>query len=281
MKKHPGVRTILYCFITIVLVATSVFVGRRISLAQGGGGSEPDGNTAQVDLSTTKSHEPSSANEGGTVPSEENLNPVKEGESKEKLTEMTIHANGEIFPSEPQSIMPGTELSNPIKVLESLALPNSPDATFPKHWFGVLAAAFAPSDSSISYVYGGAGCTHATTAGDWRAAVNLPDGAVAKYIYIQYNNPNASAGTSTGWLTRYSFLGNREDIAFVNSRPGSTATGYLYDLSAEITGINVIDNWNYVYGFVWNGSTTQYLCSMQVGFYPPPYYLVNLPVVIK
>ena len=281
MKKHPGVRTIFYCFITVVLVATSVFVGRRISLAQSGGGSEPEANTSQEEFLPSKSHEPSSANENGTVPSEENLNPVTGGVSIEKLAEVTINANGEIIPSEPQNIMPGTELSNPIKVLESLASPNSPDATFPTHWFGVLAAAFSPSNSSISYIYGGAGCTHATTTGDWRAAVNLPDGAIAKYIYIQYNNPNTSAGVSTGWLTRYSFLGNRDDISFVNSRPGSAATGYLYDLSAEITALNTIDNMNYVYGFVWNGSTTQYLCSMQVGFIPPPYYIANLPIVNK
>jgi len=281
MKKQQIMKAIFYILIVTMLVATSVFTGWRISLAQGGDGSEPDGNAAQVDESTVKGQESSSVDLSGSMLSEEKTNPITEDDSKGPLNVLTVNADGEATLSEPQNVMPGTELSNPTKVRESLTAPDSPDAPWPEHWFGVLAAAFSPSSSSTTYNYGYVGCIHATLSGQWRAAVNLPDGAIAKYIYIQYYNPDNLAGSAASWFTRYKYDGTMNDIVSVTTNPGSTGTGYRYKLSTEITTNNVIDNVVYVYAFIWNGSTTQYFCSMQVGFYPPAHYLENLPTVIK
>jgi hypothetical protein len=271
---------IVYVLIILVLVAGFSFAGWKYSLAQGVESSEPDGRIIGNDTAITKEKAPSSATTNITQPSEGNAILGSNNETGEKLMVMNISADGQATLSEqPESIL-GSDPTKLRSVLPSPAELNIPQALFPSHWFGVLAAAFSPSDSAITYNYGGVGCVHALVAGQWRAAVNLPDGAVAKYIYFQFYNPNNTVGSSTLWLTRYRWDGAYNDLISAVSLPGSSGTGYRYVSSPEITTNNVIDNFNYVYGFVWSGSTTQYFCSTQVGYYPPG-SSASLPFITK
>jgi hypothetical protein len=61
--------------------------------------------------------------------------------------------------------------------------------------------------------------------------------------------------------------------------PGSTRTGYNYSY-AFISPELIVDNWNNSYALVWDGSTTQELCYMQVGFTVSS-YAVALPMIKK
>jgi hypothetical protein len=155
------------------------------------------------------------------------------------------------------------------------------DSVWPNLWYTVMGAVFVPSDSDITYSYGSAGCIHPTSIGYWRASVNLPDGAVIKYIYINYYNSDpGSSSFSTAYLTRFKNDGTVEDLAGVSSRPGTvTGIGYFFDLSTEVTF--TVNNLSYGYAFTWTGGITQKLCSIQVGYYPPPLYITNLPFITK
>jgi hypothetical protein len=162
--------------------------------------------------------------------------------------------------------------------VEELAPTTSP---WPTHWYTVVGSAFTPSNSTIAYTYGSNGCIKPSTAGQWRASVNLPDGSVIKYIYINYYNGDAaSTATSTAWLTRYIFTGVTSDLVNVTSHAGTTTgTGYYFDLSPELTSI--VDNLSSGYMFVWSGSTGQNLCSIKVGYYAPTFGAIALPFIQK
>ena len=155
----------------------------------------------------------------------------------------------------------------------------APEATLPTHWYTVVGSVFLPANSGYSYQYGNSGCIKSNTPGYWRASVDLPDGSVAKYLYIDYYN-GMYAKNSTAWLTRYKYDGNYNDLVLVNSRNyTATNVGYFIDLSREFT--ETIDNLNYGYVFIWNGSTTQRLCSVRVGYYPPGAFGLGLPLILN
>jgi hypothetical protein len=152
-------------------------------------------------------------------------------------------------------------------------------AVYPTHWYTVAGTAFNPSNSSTSYVYDSLGCVHATSGGQWRAMVNLPDGAVLKYAWFIYKN-DATSTSTTAWVTRYYWSGQTTDLTTINSIAYSGTAGIFATQSAEFTA--TVDNYNYAYVFVWNGSTNQELCQMQLGYYPPSAFgLVALPMVNK
>jgi hypothetical protein len=214
---------------------------------------------------------------------------------------MTIHAqtNGGT-PSEPLATLaaaesPGSAKPRSLPQSSSKPVPTSepglaelsvqpqsllaPQAAWPKYWYTVVGAVFLPANSDYSYQYGNSGCIKSNSPGYWRASVNLPDGSVAKYLYINYYNGMYSAN-STAWLTKYRYNGDYDDLVSVNSRNYTTTNvGYFLDLSGEFT--ETIDNLQYGYVFIWNGSTTQRLCSVRLGYYPPSVFGVALPMIIK
>jgi hypothetical protein len=176
-------------------------------------------------------------------------------------------------PSEPREVVLNIQPSAPPQ------RPLSPQAPWPSNWYTIAGSVFLPANSDYSYQYGNSGCIKSNSPGYWRASVNLPDGSVVKYLYISYYNGMYSAN-STAWLTRYKYDGNYNDLVSVNSRNYTTTNvGYFLDLSGEFT--ETIDNLQYSYTFIWNGSTTQRLCAVRVGYYPPSVFGVALPVVIK
>lgn len=159
--------------------------------------------------------------------------------------------------------------------------PPSLDSTsvWPSYWYTVIGADFMPHSSSITYSYGGMGCVSASSSGYWRASVNLPDKSVIKFIYFNYYN-TTSATSSTVTITQYRYSGTYSDLATVTSRAGSaTGAGYFFDLSSEIT--SPVNNLINGYAFTWSGSTTQLLCSVQVGYYPPSIFGVAFPFIAR
>lgn len=162
-----------------------------------------------------------------------------------------------------------------VQVLE----PQSLQSTWPTHWYTVVGAVFQPANSGYSYQYGNSGCLKSNSSGYWRASVNLPDKSVVKYLYINYKNDMYSSN-STAWLTRYKYNGDYNDLVSVNSRNYTTTNvGYFMDLSGEFT--ETIDNLQYGYVFIWNGSTTQRLCSVRVGYYAPSAFGAVLPLIMR
>jgi hypothetical protein len=146
-----------------------------------------------------------------------------------------------------------------------VAVPSSPSVLW--QWFDAAGAVFIPYTDTITWGYGGNGCLAPTTAGYWRASVNIPDGSVIKNMSFSYYNVPGST-ISTAYLYSYQTTGSYIALQQLISTPGSTEVG-LHSVSGSIPDYT-IDNQNNVYVFAWSGSTTQQLCSMQVGYTPPP-----------
>jgi hypothetical protein len=164
--------------------------------------------------------------------------------------------------------------------LPGRAIPSQPDATSPTHWYTVIGAVFQPSDSAMTYYSGVGGCLYPISAGWFWAPVNLPDGAVAKYLYINYENVPGSSSSAVA-LGQYSYDGSFDtNLAWADARSfAATGSGRFFDLSEEIT--STIDNYRNAYTFRWGGSIDQHLCSVQVGYYPPPLSSLFLPLVTR
>lgn len=249
-------------------------------LAQNAGGSEAGAKTLQTEdtpgAKLTLSTPPVEA--GPFVPSEAGSNAMGVGETGSDQRTQALPSGGAspYGPSEG-----GTNA------------PASPDpamgatAAWPTHWYTIVGTAFIPSDSGITYQYGYNGCVRPTSNGFWRASINVPDGSVLKFIYFNYEN-DVNSMSSTAWVTAYKYDGTTYDLGWVTSRPYSTTgTGYYFDLSAEFT--STVNNLTYGYVFIWSGANvttpatqaTQRLCSVQVGYIPPPVFGVALPLITK
>ncbi len=176
---------------------------------------------------------------------------------------------------------PASSEPNPGVLDTQPLVPAKPSAgPFPTHWYTVLGAVFQPANSGYSYQYGNSGCLKSNSPGYWRASVNLPDGSIAKYLYIDYKNDMYS-NNSTAYLTKYKYNGDYADLAAVTSRTYTVTagTGYFIDLSGEFT--QTIDNLQYGYSFIWSGSISQRLCSVKLGYYPPSGFALALPIVTR
>ncbi len=215
------------------------------------------------------------AQTGGPVPSKTPTNRgTPEPPGSFPSGRVSQSGGGMNVPSEPREVVLNIQPS------ASSQVPVAPQSSWPKNWYTVAGAVFQPANSDYSYQYGNSGCLKSNSPGYWRASVNLPDGSVAKYLYINYYNGMYSAN-STAYLTKYKSNGDYADLVSVNSRNYTTTgiTGYFLDLSGEFT--DTIDNFQYSYTFIWSGSTTQRLCSIRVGYYPPPLFGVALPLVLR
>lgn len=153
-----------------------------------------------------------------------------------------------------------------------------PDAPSAARWFNMPGATFQPHSSSVTWGYGGAGCLDPITTGTWRAPLLLPDGAqITVFAFGYYNSPTAVG--STARLYRYTGNGDSVQVKTVTAPSGSATTGYnrtYVTISPAVT----IDNLNNSYALVWDGSTTQELCYMQVGF-TYTVWAVALPMISK
>ena len=153
---------------------------------------------------------------------------------------------------------------------ESTLSPQSVDQTsaIPFSYYNIAGSTLQPRDSATSYDYTSTGCIH-TVAGTDRilnTQLQLPDGAIIKYLRIFYNDTNASTGVK-GYITRYDAGSATEDLTSVSS-VGSGGTGT--QLSAEIT--HEVDNFGWAYvliGWPDANSTQNQICGLRVAYYPP------------
>jgi hypothetical protein len=152
---------------------------------------------------------------------------------------------------------------------------NSPDVNY--KWLTTTGSAFVPSSSTITWGYSGGGCIQPTSAGDWRASLNLTDGDIIKYFYFGYWNYSGSTA-SNAYLTEYSSTAVATTLASLTSAPGSSGTGARYTyVSLNYTVNNSWDGLN----FLWTGSTNQDLCFMQVGYLPHNIFGAALPTLLN
>ncbi|HSN95499.1 MAG TPA: hypothetical protein VLR89_10630 [Anaerolineaceae bacterium] len=151
-------------------------------------------------------------------------------------------------------------------------------ATTVTRWFNMPGATFLPHSSSVTWGYGGAGCLDPSTTGTWRAPLLLLDDAQITFVTFGYYN-SAEAVGSTARLYRYTWDGDSIQVKSLTAPSGTSRTGYYY-VSAIIDPPVTVDNWNNSYALVWDGSTTQDLCYMQVG-YTLPFSAIYLPTVAK
>jgi len=150
--------------------------------------------------------------------------------------------------------------------------------TTPTKWFNMPGATFLPHSSAVTWAYGGAGCLDPSTTGTWRAPLLLLHGAQISAFSFGYYNTASSVG-STARLYRYTWTGDSVQVKSITAPSGTTKTGYYY-VYATIDPPITIDNWNNAYALVWDGSTTQELCYMQVG-YTLPFSAIFLPSIAK
>jgi hypothetical protein len=281
-KNHFFIRS-WKAILGILMLGSVLFLAGWKALdvvAQGPSGSEPGASSGQSGGVTQNRVHPSSpvTATGPYTPSEPGSSAYQVGvTSPDQRPQSPQQAGaGSSSPSEVGSSIPAA-------VIPARSIPG-PDiiSSWPNHWYTVMGSTFTPSDSTTTYVYYLSGCVTPTSGGQWRASVNLPDGSVIKYVYVNYNNSTGSLAT-TVWLTSYKYDGTLTDLVSVNSRPFSTTgAGYFSDLSSEITV--TVDNLNYGYAFVWGGGSagpTQRLCSVQVGYIPPSVFGLALPMVQK
>jgi hypothetical protein len=269
----------------IVLLLAAFGAGWKTSgvSAQGPIGSEPGALSEQTNGIPPDKQASSSEKAGLSVPSE--LGAVALRANAAEPTTRTMPSDVEAGPYNPSETGASLNQANATGLTRqlptSLAAPADQatvTATYPTHWYTVAGTAFNPSNSSTSYVYDALGCVSATSGGQWRAMINLPDGAVLKYAWFIYRN-DATSTSSTAWVTRYLWSGQTTDLTTMNSIAYNGTVGNFATVSAEFT--STVDNYNYAYVFVWNGSTNQELCQMQIGYYPPPSFGVALPMVNK
>ena len=152
--------------------------------------------------------------------------------------------------------------------------PMSPQYVTPTHWFSVTGGAFVPTASGYSYALPN-GCLHQNIFAnfqnaEYRAGVYVPDGAVLKTIYFNYNVVTSVVGLiSSARLARQSTTSlTTVDLATAD-KTTSGIQGFGYKGRPEITA--TVDNLSYTYYLYWNPNG-QFLdlCSMQVGYYLSP-----------
>ncbi|MEO8056312.1 MAG: hypothetical protein ABI768_14225 [Acidobacteriota bacterium] len=130
-----------------------------------------------------------------------------------------------------------------------------------------LGIQYTPRTSGQTYAYPGGGCAYQTTAtgGDYITPLNVPDGAILKYLRIYFYDTTAT--DLVAWIVRYDQAGNTVDLTSVSS---SGAAGYGTTLSPTIT--EVVDTALYSYGLVWRPNvytSAQQFCGARVAYYWP------------
>ncbi len=151
----------------------------------------------------------------------------------------------------------------------------------PLSWFSVQGPAFTPTNSTMAWQYDGHNCLEPASTGAFRANINLPDGAVIQKLKFGFYNIDSNVIASNAYIYRYNENGTTTNVIWTPSMGGGTAPGFHSVTAGTPLGDFVVDNSVSTYMFVWNGSTTQHLCFMRVGYTPPSIFGVALPLLQK
>ncbi len=144
-------------------------------------------------------------------------------------------------------------------------------------WWSASGTTFVPASSTITYNYGGEGCVDTGADWDvWRGQVNLPQGSTITSMFFNYQNEVADPVDTTIYLRRYSYAGTYEDILLIQGV--GTGIGNHWGYTSTVAN-NVVGNSAYAYVLVWVGRTQQNLCSVNIGYTPPPFFLNALPMI--
>lgn len=134
-------------------------------------------------------------------------------------------------------------------------------------WYTVSGETFAPTSHQALWgtMYG---CLYPNNVGgsswwDWRASVNLPDGAIAKWLYVGGFYSSSTSGAR--------FLQHPNSSVSDNILASLTLTSSTPS-RAGMEIAQTIDYSSNSYVFEWSGSTTQQLCYMQIGYILPSGY---------
>ncbi len=149
-------------------------------------------------------------------------------------------------------------------------------------WYAVRGLVFTPNTSTMTWLNNGFNyCLAPSSAGGWRASLNLPDGSIIKTLVLGYYNQTSSDNASSAQIYRYNDSGGAGSFLGVNSSPGSVQIGFQSVSATTTSDQYVVDNSVYSYALNWGGSTTQDMCYMKVGYIPPSIFGVALPFVQK
>jgi hypothetical protein len=144
--------------------------------------------------------------------------------------------------------------------------PQGPQATF--SYYYVSGATLLTRDSATGRDYSGTGCSYTVGGTDriMNTELDLPDGAVIKYLRLYYNDTSA-ADDVRGYITSYEAGNSTNDLTSVSST-GSAGIGT--SLSPEIT--HTVSNSSFAYVLIgWpdiSASTVQ-VCGLRVAYYAP------------
>jgi hypothetical protein len=130
-----------------------------------------------------------------------------------------------------------------------------------------IGTAFQPRESTSTYAYTTNGCMYQNGGSTFRfqGRLDLPDGAIIKFLRIYYLD--TAATDMTAWITRYDPGQGNLDLTSVMS---TGSGGYGTTLSPLID--QVVDNATYAYVLTWGTSvatSANQICGVRVAYYPP------------
>jgi hypothetical protein len=165
--------------------------------------------------------------------------------------------NGALLPTLTTSSVTGSSTAD----INAVSLPFS--------YYYVSGPTLIARDSATGRDYSSAGCTFTTSGTDRILSTQLqvPDGAILKYLRLFYSDTDASFNVA-GYITSYDAGTSAADITSVTSS-GSAGVGTA--LSSEIT--QTVDNFGNSYVLIgWPGanSSTVQVCGLRVAYYVPP-----------
>lgn len=155
-------------------------------------------------------------------------------------------------------------------VVGGVQVPTAPNQVF--SYYVVAGATLRGRSSTTGYAYDSSGCSHVTSGTGTGTILNtelqLPEGAVIKYLRVYYRDTNPSNGV-TGYITRYQPGQGTADLVNASSG-GSFAGGFGFVVSSEIT--ETVTNAPYAYTLIgWPdvANSANQICGLRVAYYSP------------
>ena len=149
-------------------------------------------------------------------------------------------------------------------------------------YYTVSGATLRGRSSATQYVYQGNGCMYTTTGVDTQRIVNtelnLPQGAVIKFLRVYYNDTNPNSGVD-GFLTSYAPGQSAIDLTKAVP-PDAFKDGFGFTVSPEIT--ETIINIDYAYtliGFPDENNIANQVCGLRIAYLPPYRGIKYIPTV--
>jgi hypothetical protein len=161
-----------------------------------------------------------------------------------------------------------------------------PSATADKlDWFTVTGSAFVPqTNTSWSAASENNGCLSDPGGGIWTASLNIPDGSIIEQLWVNFYDHPVTGAPGAVSLVSYAISGTTSALATFNAVPPPTANsayGFMRD-GGSLNSTVTIDSSQNAYAFFWlSVGAAQDLCSMQVGYEPPPVFGSLLPSITK